>query len=81
MDGGSVRLQKIEVTHWGLEITYLEEADVDAPTGITEIRTLQIPHEQLDSVLLEELFDSIIQVIDDARTRVRRPDDSFIGPG
>lgn len=77
-----MRFQKLqfEVTGFGLEITYLEEADIHPQTGINELRILQVPHEQLDNVLLDDLFDSVIQIVEDARTRRRAPVDSFIGP-
>lgn len=75
-----IRLQNIINTNDSLQITYINDADVDPGTGIMEARMLDIPHGVLDQRLMDELIDVVHQFIEEARVLRRRPDDSFMAP-
>jgi hypothetical protein len=75
-----MRLQNVINTNDSLQITYIEESDIDSHSGIMEARTLDIPHATLDPRLMADLIDSIQQIIEEARVLRRRPEASFQSP-
>lgn len=68
-----MRVQSVINTNHGMQITYVEEADIDTDTGIVVARTLEIPHEVLDQVLVDDLTDWVVQVVDAARVLRHQP--------
>lgn len=72
-----IRLQNVINTNDSLQITYINEADIDSQSGIMEARTLDIPHAVLDPRLMADLVDSVEQIIEEGRVLRRRPEQSF----
>lgn len=73
-----MRLQSIINSNHSLQITYIEEADIDEDTGVMLARTVDIPHAVLPQHLLDEVVDVAEQVIEFARVTVRAPVDQFV---
>lgn len=74
-----MRINSLAVTPDGIQITYLEEADIDEATGIVMARTLEVPHEHIANSDFEDLLDSIRVIVDHALEKKRRPPESFVG--
>lgn len=72
-----MRVQSIIISNESVQITYVEESDIHAASGIMEARTVDIPHDTLDPRLLEDLVDSALQIIIETRTIRRQPVDEF----
>ena len=72
-----IRLQGVAITNDGVQIAYVQEADIHTDSGIMESRTIDIPHESLPQALLEDLIDSAMQIIDHARVVRRNPTDEY----
>lgn len=75
-----IRLQNIINTNDSLQVTFINEADIDTQSGIMEARTLDIPHGALDPRLMAELVDWVEQLVEEARVLRRRPETSFQSP-
>lgn len=75
-----MRIQSIINTNNSLQVTYLEEADIDEETGVMEARTVDIPHAIVPQEIIDELQDITRQILDVARVARHRPVDRFIAP-
>lgn len=75
-----MRLQSIINTNHGLQVTYIDEADIHEESGVMVARTVDIPHPVLPQHLLDEVVDVAAQVIEFARVTIRAPADQFIAP-
>lgn len=73
-----MRLQSLVNTNDSVQITYLEEADIDTQTGIMEARVLDVPHAVIPQEHMDDLVDSVEQILDVARVARRRPVDQFV---
>lgn len=76
----NIRVQSVINTNHGLQVTYVNEADIDEKSGIMEARTLDLPHEVIAQPVMDELVDAVKQLIEVARVARRRPEDSFVAP-
>jgi hypothetical protein len=72
-----IRLQSLVNTNDGLQITYIEDADIHQGSGVMMARTVDIPHAVLPQALLDEIIDSALQVIEFARVTIREPVEQF----
>lgn len=72
-----MRVQSVVNTNHGLQITYVNEDEIDADTGILVARTLDMPHDVLDQVLMDELTDWVVQVVEAARVLRHQPRDEY----
>jgi hypothetical protein len=72
-----MRIHQVTFTNEGLTIAYVNENDQDADTGITEVRVLEIPHAVLSPALLEDLVDSVLTIVEEARVLRRHPAEQF----
>lgn len=80
MGGRVVRLQSIVNNNDSLQVTYIEEADIHTGSGLMMARTLDIPHPILPQHLLDELVDTVQQIIEHARIIQREPVEQFRAP-
>lgn len=74
-----MQIQNVAFINEGLQITYLEDRDIDEQSGIVEVRVLSIPHSSITNELMSDLEDSVQQIIDAASVARRRPVASFRG--
>jgi hypothetical protein len=75
-----MRIQNIANTNDGLQITYIEEADIHTDSGIMTARIVDIPHPSLPQDLLDELIEAAERIVDHARVVQRHPVESFVAP-
>jgi hypothetical protein len=73
-----MRLQSIVNTNDSLQISFLEEADIDTQTGIMEARVLDVPHAVIPQEHMDDLVDSVEQILEVARVARRRPVEQFV---
>lgn len=69
---GDLDIQSIVFGPEAIEITYIEERDVDKGSGIVDIRTRSIPF-NLCEAERDELLDSVLQYLDAAAVVRRNP--------
>jgi len=61
----------------GLQISYVREADVDTNSGISEMRSVNVPYAILDQSLLNELNEAALAIIEEARVIRMQPADAL----
>lgn len=75
-----MRIESVTNTADGLEISYAEEEDIDYPAGVIESRYVRISHDVIPADLIEQLIDSIVQILEAARIHRHRVADKFQAP-
>lgn len=72
--------QSVQLGNDSVQIAYVPDGGVDPATAIAEVRLIEIPHAILPSHLMEDLVDSLEQIIEHARLARQQPEQSFIQP-
>lgn len=75
-----MRLQSVILTNEGVQIMYVEESDNHSESGVMEARALDIPHEVLPQVLLDDLVEAAQAIVEEARVLRRQPLQQFKAP-
>lgn len=75
-----MRLQSVVLTNEGMQVMYLDEADIHTDTGVMEAHALDIPHAVLPDDLLAELVEAAETIVEHIRVLNRQPLDSFKAP-
>lgn len=73
-------IQSVQLGNESMQIAYIPEGGVDQATAIAEVRLLEIPNAILPQHLLDDLIDSVEQILEHARLARQRPEQSFIDP-
>lgn len=75
-----MRIESVTNTAEGLEITFAEEQDIDYQAGVIEARVMRIAHGSIETHLMEQLIDAIVQILEAARVQRHRVADRYQAP-